>query len=64
MISWVKAEYNDPIIYLTENGYSDAIGNLDDLFRDFRYLDRLSFVQWKNWISSNLINNVLSAMYG
>ena len=33
MMSWVKAEYNDPIIYLTENGYSDAIGNLDDLFR-------------------------------
>ena len=37
MMSWAKVEYNDPEIYVTENGFSDRLGNLDDLHRIYYY---------------------------
>ena len=37
MMAWAKAEYNDPEIYVTENGFSDFLGNLDDLTRIYYY---------------------------
>ena len=30
---WVSGQYNHPDIYVTENGFSDKLGNLDDLQR-------------------------------
>ena len=38
MMNWVKEEYGaDVPIYITENGFSDRIGNLDDLHREYYY---------------------------
>ena len=30
VMSWIKRKYDNPVIYVTENGFSDALGNLDD----------------------------------
>ena len=35
-LSWASSQYNHPNIYITENGFSDYLANLDDLHR---YLD-------------------------
>ena len=32
-LNWASAEYGHPDIYVTENGFSDKLGNLDDLQR-------------------------------
>lgn len=36
-LGWIKNEYGNPAIYITENGFSDMAGNLDDLQRVFYY---------------------------
>ena len=38
MMNWITEEYgNDVPIYITENGFSDFIGNLDDMHREYYY---------------------------
>jgi len=36
-LSWASQEYGGPEIYVTENGFSDKLGNLDDLQRVYYY---------------------------
>jgi len=36
-LNWASAEYGHPDIYVTENGFSDKLGNLDDLQRVYYY---------------------------
>ena len=36
-LKWVSREYGKPDIYITENGFSDKLGNLDDLQRVYYY---------------------------
>jgi len=36
-LEWIKKEYGDIDIYITENGFSDRLGNLDDLHRIYYY---------------------------
>jgi lactase-phlorizin hydrolase len=33
MLQWIKDRFNNPAILVTENGFSDTAGNLDDLQR-------------------------------
>ena len=38
MMNWIKKEYGAEVpIYITENGLSDRIGNLDDMHRKYYY---------------------------
>lgn len=37
MLNWIKARYGDPEIIITENGWSDASGYLDDAMRIYFY---------------------------
>ena len=37
LLNWVSEEYQKPII-VTENGFSDYLGNLDDIPRIYYYL--------------------------
>ena len=38
LLNWVKVEYGSGVpVYITENGFSDRIGNLDDLHREYYY---------------------------
>ena len=37
MMNWIKANYGDVAVYITENGVSDKLGNLDDLHRIYYY---------------------------
>ena len=38
MMNWIKKEYGAEVpIYITENGLSDRIGNLDDMHREYYY---------------------------
>ena len=38
MMNWIKKEYGaDVPIFITENGLSDRIGNLDDMHREYYY---------------------------
>ena len=38
VMKWIKEQYGaDVPIYVTENGYSDRIGNLDDMHREYYY---------------------------
>ena len=36
-INWASRQYNQPDIYITENGFSDLLSNLDDLQRVYYY---------------------------
>ena len=37
-MNWVKGEYGAEVpVYITENGFSDRIGNLDDMHREYYY---------------------------
>jgi len=36
-LKWASMEYGQPDIYVTENGFSDRLGNLDDLQRVYYY---------------------------
>ena len=33
LLQWIKDRFNNPAIVVTENGFSDMAGNLDDLQR-------------------------------
>ncbi|XP_059091138.1 cytosolic beta-glucosidase-like [Tigriopus californicus] len=48
LMNWLKNEYGDVPIYITENGYSDHQGNLDDIHRIYYY--------------KHYINNLLKAV--
>ena len=48
VLNWIKKEYNNPPVIVTENGVSDNLGNLDDLSRIYYY--------------KHYINNVLKAV--
>jgi len=37
VLNWASKEYGQPDIYITENGFSDRQGNLDDLARVYYY---------------------------
>ena len=38
IMNWIKKEYGAEIpIYVTENGVSDRIGNLDDMHREYYF---------------------------
>ena len=45
LLNWIKTEYNNPELYITENGVSDNSGTLQDDKRIYFY--------------ENYINNVL-----
>merc|ERR1712018_318666 len=36
-LNWASEQYNHPKIYITENGFSDRLGNTDDLQRIYYY---------------------------
>ena len=50
MMSWITEEYGETVpIYITENGYSDRIGNLDDMHREYfykHYINQLLKCEW------------------
>ena len=48
VLNWIKREYDNPPVIVTENGFSDKLGNLDDMQRIY-YL-------------KHYINNVLKAI--
>ena len=47
-LNWIKQEYSNPPVIITENGFSDLLGNLDDLQRIYYH--------------KHYINNVLKAV--
>ena len=49
-VAWIKNEYGDIPIVITENGFSDKQGNLDDLHRIY-YL--------KHYINQLLKGNII-----
>ena len=49
LLNWIKNEYGNPPLYITENGVSDKTGTLDDSPRINFYRD--------------YINNVLKGIY-
>ena len=36
-LNWARANYGDVDMYITENGFSDRLGNIDDLLRIYYY---------------------------
>jgi len=43
-LNWASEQYGHPDIYITENGFSDRLGNLDDLQRIYYYKHYLNQV--------------------
>ena len=50
MMAWLKEEYGNVDMYVTENGFSDFLGNTDDLMRIYYY--------------KHYINELLKCEYG
>ncbi|XP_046643168.1 lactase-phlorizin hydrolase-like [Daphnia pulicaria] len=48
LLGWLRDKFNNPEMIITENGYSDTAGNLDDMLRIYYY--------------KHYINNVLKAI--
>jgi lactase-phlorizin hydrolase len=49
LLGWLRDKFNNPEMIITENGYSDTAGNLDDMLRIYYY--------------KHYINNVLKGIY-
>lgn len=43
-LKWIRDRFNDPDIIITENGYSDNSGNLDDMMRVYYYKHNINNV--------------------
>ena len=43
-LKWIRDRFNDPEIIITENGFSDNAGNLDDLMRVYYYKHNINNV--------------------
>jgi lactase-phlorizin hydrolase len=44
LMNWIKDEYNNVPVYITENGFSDKAGNTDDLGRIYYYKHYINFL--------------------
>ena len=63
VLSWVKRTYNNPTIYVTENGFSDALGNHDDAMRVYfhkHYINQVLKCGYQNIQALFLALNVFS----
>ena len=43
-LKWIRDRFNNPDIIITENGYSDNSGNLDDMMRVYYYKHNINNV--------------------
>ena len=43
-LQWIRDRFNNPDIIITENGYSDNSGNLDDMMRVYYYKHNINNV--------------------
>ena len=43
-LQWIKDRFGNPEILITENGYSDLSGNIDDLMRIYYYKHNINNV--------------------
>ena len=41
-LQWIKDHFGDPEIIITENGFSDMAGNVDDMMRVYYYKHNLN----------------------
>lgn len=46
LLAWIKEEYDNPLVYITENGIDDKTGTLNDTHRsqfiEVRIVDKLN----------------------
>ena len=71
LLNWAAVEYGNPDIYVTENGFSDRQGNIDDLQRIYYYKHyinqilkaiKLDGVAVKGYYAWSLMDNLEWAM--
>lgn len=53
MLNWIRTRYNNPEVIITENGWSDAIGYLDDSMRVYYLKYHINNVLKGQLIGSN-----------
>ena len=53
LLTWIKDTYGNPEILITENGFSDKAGNLDDFQRIYYY---------KHYIN-NVLKGIITTFY-
>ena len=62
-LNWANTQFGQPDIYVTENGFSDKLGNLDDLQRQTVILKHLSnFFVYRVYYYKHYINQVLKTI--
>ena len=44
LMNWIKDEYDNVPVYITENGFSDKAGNIDDVGRIYYYKHYINFL--------------------
>lgn len=59
-LKWIRDRFNNPDIIITENGYSDNSGNLDDMMRVYYYKHNINNVlKGKKSMISKLLSIIL-----
>ena len=49
-MQFIKSHYGDIPVYITENGFSDAQGNLDDMQREYYYKHNINQLLKGNYL--------------
>ena len=50
-MQFIKSHYGDIPVYITENGFSDAQGNLDDMQREYYYKHNINQLLKGNYLN-------------
>ena len=59
-MQFIKSHYGDIPVYITENGFSDAQGNLDDMQREYYYKHNINQLLKGNYLNDGRLCSIIT----